>query len=81
MPEITHEKTNQVWESKFNILVCSSHDWFHIKNSETIVKIFIIFIDVNHSIQPLENQVNWKLGKLGKKEETNNKLKIKTKGD
>ena len=45
------------------------------------MKIFIIFIDVNHSIQPLENQVNWKLGKLGKKEKTNNKLKIKTKGD
>ena len=49
---ITHERTNQVKESKINLLV---HDYelFFMKDNETIVEMITRFIDIVNGLETL----------------------------
>ena len=50
--EITHEGTNQVKESKINLLV-HSYELFLMKNNETIVEMITRFIDIFNGLEDL----------------------------
>ena len=52
MLEITHEITNQVKESKINLLV-HSYEMFFIKENETIVETIIRFTDIINGLEAL----------------------------
>ena len=50
--EITHEGTNQVKETKINLLV-HSYEMFFIKENETIVETIIRFTDIINGLEAL----------------------------
>ena len=50
--EVRHEGTNQVKESKINILV-HNYELFKIKSVESITKIFIRFTDIINGLKSL----------------------------
>ena len=50
--EVTHERTNQVKESKINLLVLS-YELFFMKDNETIVKMITRFIDIVNGLEVL----------------------------
>ena len=50
--EITHEETNQVKESKINLLV-HSYELFFMKDNETIVKMITRFTDIVNGLEVL----------------------------
>ena len=50
--EITHEGTNQVKESKINLLV-HSYELFFMKDNETIVEMITRFIDIVNGLEAL----------------------------
>ena len=52
--EVTHEGTNQVKESKINLLV-HSYELFFMKDNETIVEMITRFIDIVNDLEALEN--------------------------
>ena len=52
MLEITHEGTNQVKESKINLLV-HSYELFFMKENETIVEMTTKFIDIVNGLKAL----------------------------
>ena len=51
--EVTHEGTNQVKESKINLLV-HSYELFFMKDNETIVEMITRFIDIVNDLEALE---------------------------
>ena len=50
--EVTHEGTNQVKESKINLLV-HSYNFFFIKDNETIVEMITMFTDIVNGLEAL----------------------------
>ena len=50
--EITHEGTNQVKESKINLLV-HNHKLFFMKDNETIIEMITRFTDIVNGIEAL----------------------------
>ena len=50
--ETTHEGTNQVKESKINLLV-HSYNFFFIKDNETIVEMITMFTDIVNGLEAL----------------------------
>ena len=50
--ETTHERTNQVKESKINLLV-HSYEWFFRKENETIVEMITRFTDIVNGLEAL----------------------------
>ena len=50
--EVTHEGTNQVKESKINLLVYS-YELFFIKDNETIVEMITRFTDIVNGLEAL----------------------------
>ena len=52
MLEITYEETNQVKESKINLLV-HSHELFFMKDNETIVETIARFTDIVNGLEAL----------------------------
>ena len=52
MLEITHEGTNQVNESKINLLV-HSYELFFMKENETIVEMIARFTDIVNGLEVL----------------------------
>ena len=55
--EITHERTNQVKDSKVRILV-SDYEIFKMKRNESIVEMFTRFTDVVNGLEGLGNRVS-----------------------
>ena len=51
--EVTHERTNQVKESKISMLV-HKYELFKMKANETISKMFTRFIDIINGLKSLE---------------------------
>ena len=51
--EINHERTNQVKESKINLLV-HSYELFLMKDNETIVEMITRFTDMSMVLKPWE---------------------------
>ena len=54
--EVTHEGTNQVKESKINLLV-HSYELFFMKDDETIVEMVTRFIDIVMVLKPWERPI------------------------
>ena len=50
--EITHKGTNQVKESKINLLV-HSYELFFMKDNETIIEMIIRFTDIVNGLEVL----------------------------
>ena len=50
--EINHERTNQVKESKINLLV-HRYEFFFMKENETIVEMIIRFTDIVNGLEAL----------------------------